>query len=71
MKTTFFLTIALIASVVSAGITQVQNGGTGGSDKSGKGGLLGTSLLNGDNAILGKTEKKTELNMEQNANGNH
>lgn len=41
MKATFFLTLALIATAVSAGrITQVQQGGASGSDKSAKGGLV-------------------------------
>lgn len=38
MKATFFLAIAFLAAVVSArDITQVQQGGTGGSDNSAKG----------------------------------
>lgn len=41
MKATFFLTLAFIAAAVSAGrITQVQQGGASGSDKSAKGGLV-------------------------------
>ncbi|CDS06362.1 hypothetical protein LRAMOSA08890 [Lichtheimia ramosa] len=68
MKATFFLALALIATVVSAGdIHQVQQGGTGGSDKSAKGGVAGVGALNGDNTLLGKSEKNSVVNMEQNA----
>ncbi|CDS06512.1 hypothetical protein LRAMOSA09040 [Lichtheimia ramosa] len=69
MKATFFLTLALIATAVSAGrITQVQQGGASGSDKSAKGGLAGIGLLNGDNTLLGSSKKSNTVNMVQNAN---
>ncbi|KAJ8659674.1 hypothetical protein O0I10_004653 [Lichtheimia ornata] len=68
MKATFFLAIAFLAAVVSArDITQVQQGGTGGSDNSAKG-LAGVSAANGDNTILGSSEKKNEVNMNQSVN---
>ncbi|CDH57886.1 predicted protein [Lichtheimia corymbifera JMRC:FSU:9682] len=69
MKATFFLAIALLAAVVSAGdISQVQQGGTRGSDSSAKGGLAGVGIGNGGINAFGSTKKEDNLSMTQNAN---
>lgn len=52
MKATFFLAIALLAAVVSAGdINQVQQGGSRGSDSSAKGGLVCITAVAVHNAV--------------------